>query len=232
MKAIILAAGQGTRLLPLTEHRPKCMVEIAGKPLLYRQLEVLRNCGVTNIGLVAGYKAQSIDALGVHIFRNADYMSTNMVASLFCASEWLDGSEDILICYGDIVYEARVLQTLLAWQSGPLALTIDKDWRRYWTLRMDDPLRDAETLKIDVRGCIYELGMKPTDYSDIQGQYMGLIRVFADHVITMQQIWRALSSTMAPGGYRNMYMTQFIQHLIGLGWPVWAVPINGGWLEV
>src|SRR2546429_5169036 len=82
MKAIILAAGQGTRLLPLTEHRPKCMVEIAGKPLLYWQLEVLRNCGVTNIGLVTGYKAQSIDALGVHVFRNADYMSTNMVASL------------------------------------------------------------------------------------------------------------------------------------------------------
>ncbi|MBK1652709.1 sugar phosphate nucleotidyltransferase [Halorhodospira halochloris] len=58
MRAIILAAGQGTRLRPLTDDRPKCMVELEGKPLLEHQLEVLRGAGIEDIHVVGGYRAE------------------------------------------------------------------------------------------------------------------------------------------------------------------------------
>src|SRR4029077_9041280 len=57
VKAVILAAGQGTRLRPLTDDRPKCMVELGGVPLLHRQLAALLQAGVTDVSVVVGYHA-------------------------------------------------------------------------------------------------------------------------------------------------------------------------------
>ena len=63
-KAIILAAGQGTRLLPYTKDLPKCMVEICGKPLIEFQIDVLRSCGISEINLVVGYESQKLKSYG------------------------------------------------------------------------------------------------------------------------------------------------------------------------
>ena len=60
MKAIILAAGMGSRLKPLTDSMPKCMLEIAGKPLLHHQISTLRRAGVRNIIVVGGYLAECL----------------------------------------------------------------------------------------------------------------------------------------------------------------------------
>ena len=64
MKAIILAAGQGTRLRPLTNDKPKCLVELANKPLLDHQLSVLRYTGINDIHVVAGYRAEQLNRSG------------------------------------------------------------------------------------------------------------------------------------------------------------------------
>ena len=61
MKAIILAAGLGNRLLPLTKDQPKCLVEFSGKTLLDRLLKTFKTCGVNDIVLVIGYKNKKID---------------------------------------------------------------------------------------------------------------------------------------------------------------------------
>ena len=63
-QGVILAAGRGERLRPLTDDRPKCLVELAGEPLLSRQVRVLRAVGVDDVRVVAGYRAESIEALG------------------------------------------------------------------------------------------------------------------------------------------------------------------------
>ncbi len=76
-----------------------------------------------------------------------------------------------MICYGDIVYEARVLAALLN-VDAPVTVVIDRQWRRYWELRLDDPLTDAETLKLGPGGRLLELGKKPKTFDDIEGQYI------------------------------------------------------------
>ena len=231
MRAIILAAGQGTRLRPLTDDRPKCLVELAGKPLLDHQLEVLRSEGVEDITVVAGYREDQIQAPSVRKIINPDFDSTNMVYTLFCAHELMDGSSDLIISYGDIVYEPRVLQALLECRA-PICLTIDAKWLDYWRKRMDNPLEDAETLKLD-GDRILELGKKPDSYEDIQGQFMGLIKVRADHVPKLDGAWRDLDgSACGDGDSANMYTTDFIQHLINGGWDVRAAVVENGWLEI
>lgn len=233
MKAIILAAGQGTRLRPLTDDKPKCLVELAGKPLLEHQLATLRSGGVEDIHIVGGYRADQLKRPGITLHINERYAETNMVTTLFAAEAVMTGESDLIIGYGDIVYEPRVLAALQT-VDAPIALAVDREWRRYWAARMDDPLSDAETLKLTDGDRVVELGEKPQSYDNIQGQYTGLIRIRADHVARLPEVWRAMDSDAIYDGkdYDNMYMTSFIQHLIDSGWEARAAFIDNGWAEV
>ena len=232
-RAIILAAGQGTRLRPLTDDRPKCLVELAGQPLLHRQLSVLRQAGIEDITLVGGYRHEQLETTGLPVVVNPCFDSTNMVSTLFCAEALMGDDADLLIAYGDIVYEPRVLKTLLA-SPAALALAVDREWRRFWEARMDDPLADAETLVLEGDDRVVELGKKPDSYDRIQGQYMGLIKVRADQVPDFRQFYAGLDREAIYDGknFDNMYMTSFIQALIDAGREVRAAFTDNGWLEV
>jgi len=233
MRAVVLAAGEGNRLRPLTADRPKCLVELAGRPLLAWQLDALGHAAVEDVTIVTGYRADAITALGFATINNDRYHETNMVASLMCARSRFDGSDDVVICYGDLVYEARHVEALAA-SDAAVAITVDREWRRLWQLRMDDPLRDAETLRLDERGNVVELGKKPRGYDDIQGQYMGLIRVRAGFAEQFVQTYDSLDPAGSYDGRDRdgMYMTAFLQLLIDRVTPVRAVVVDGGWLEV
>lgn len=232
MRAIILAAGEGSRLRPYTNNLPKCLIEIGGQSLLLRQIEVMKSIGVHDITIVTGYCAEKINELGFSVRHNQDYNETNMVASLMCASDLLDGTDDVIIAYGDIVYEAKNIEALCNCDAS-LRTTVDLMWRRLWELRMDNPLDDAETLKLDANGFILELGKKPNSYDDIQGQYMGLIGVGKDKASQLVEVYESFSSDSIIDGrpYKKMFMTSFLQYLIDHGQQLKAVPVNNGWLE-
>ena len=232
MRAIILAAGEGKRLRPHTVDRPKCLVELAGKPLLAHQIEALESAGVTDITVVTGYRGEQVEAVGRPTRCNTHYTRTNMVASLMCAADLLDGGDDVLIAYADIIYEPRVIAALLDCPA-PLCTTIDTSWLHLWRLRMADPLSDAETLKLDRDGNILELGRRPVSYDDIQGQYMGLLKVRADFAGELVLAYEQLDGDGLDGNDRdNVCMTSFLQHFIDHGQPVQAVLVDGGWVEV
>ncbi len=232
MKAIILAAGQGTRLRPLTDDRPKCLVELAGRPLLDRQLEVLKSCGINNITIIGGWQAETIRHKTSRFYMNPIYDSSNMVETLFCAADEFDGQEDLIICYSDILYEPRIITAIMQ-DAHPISTTVDKNWRALWEFRMEDPLKDAETLKLDTNGFITELGRKPTSLDDIQGQYMGIVRVSKAAQHDFRNAYQHLPNTLPSGKLRqNMFMTDFLQHIIDNVQPVHAAMVAGGWLEV
>ena len=78
MNAIILAAGEGKRLHPLTLTKPKCMVELFGKPILERQLSIFKKCGIDDICIVTGFKSELINYPNVDYIKNPNFMKTNM----------------------------------------------------------------------------------------------------------------------------------------------------------
>ena len=99
---------------------------------------------------------------------------------------------------------------------------------------MEDPLKDAETMKIGKDGNIIELGKKPTSYNDIEGQYIGLIKIKKEALQKIIQFYKSLDREVFYDGknFNNMYMTSFIQLLIDKVMPVKPVFIEGGWLEI
>lgn len=235
MKVIILAAGQGTRLRPYTNDRPKCMVEIKGKPLLHHQLEAIEQCGVnrTDIALAAGYLQEALVAPGIKQFRNEQYATTNMVTTLFAAEDFMQAGEDLIISYGDIVYKPEVFKKLLA-TEGDLVVAADLDWYDLWKLRMENPLDDAETFKMTKDGKVIELGKIPKTREDAQAQYIGLIKIAGNKVAEFVQYYHAMDKAAKYDGkdFDNMYMTSLIQSIIDAGWNVRAALINRSWLEV
>jgi L-glutamine-phosphate cytidylyltransferase len=233
MKAIILAAGEGTRLRPLTLDRPKCLVELAGRPLLDYQLDALHACDIHDIFIVTGHCAARLAPYGLPTRHNDAYASTNMVASLMCAADLLDGTEDVLIAYSDIVYEPRVIEALVRCPE-PLCTTVDRQWLRLWQARQEDPLIDAETLRLDSQANIIEIGGKPKSIDGIHAQYMGLILVRAKTALLLPAVYRGLDQGRLYDDKprHRMYMTSFLQWLVDHRTRVRAVLVDGGWLEV
>lgn len=231
MKLIVLAAGQGTRLRPLTDSIPKCMVPLEGKPLLEHQLEIAREAGITDLHVATGYREDAIRYEGITRHFNPDYESTNMVATLFCAESIMD--DDLIVSYGDIVYQVDVLKALIN-HIRPISVVVDRQWERYWRARNEDPLEDAETMLINRDNTIRELGKKPRSMADIQGQYIGLIKFSAKALEKVRRFYHQLDRNALYDGkdFKNMYMTSFLQMIADNLLPLHAVYIDNGWMEV
>jgi choline kinase len=174
MRAVILAAGRGSRMGHLGDDRPKCLVELEGKPMIERQIAALRRGGVDEIGVVRGYRAEMIDFPGLSYFANQRWAETNMVMSLAAAAPWLR-SGPAIVSYADIFYRSELVRGL-ARAPGQLVISYDRAWRRLWTRRFADPLADAETFRVNAAGQLLEIGGKTARIEDIEGQYMGLLK--------------------------------------------------------
>jgi len=227
MKAIILAAGRGSRMKELTEDRPKCLVELRGKALLDWQLEALRAAGVTEIAIVTGYKRELLANRGLVEFHNARWADTNMVSSLALARVWLE-SEPCIVSYSDIFYSSAAVQSLID-SNASLAVTYDPNWIQLWSQRFGDPLLDAETFRLTPENTLSEIGNKPKSVDEVQGQYMGLLRLTPKGWAEVVRIRAGLTS----GQCDKMHMTSTLQKVIDADRVVIAaLPFVGDWGEV
>lgn len=227
MRAIILAAGRGSRMKDLTDEQPKCLVKLRGKPLLEWQLAAMREAGISDIAIVTGYKSELLSGYGLVDFHNARWATTQMVASLACAAEWLE-RETCIVSYSDIVYDASAVRSLMDCPAD-LAVTFDPNWLELWTDRFGDPLLDAESFRLTPVGTLAEIGQKPQSVNEIQGQYMGLLRFTPKG---WGEVTRVRS--LLPADQRDqMHMTGTLQKVIeAQRLAIAAVPYVGRWGEV
>ena len=154
-----------------------------------------------------------------------------MVYSLFCAEDRFPTDRDLIISYGDIVYEQSVVESLLNCDDS-LCVVIDREWRQLWEERFEDPLEDAETLQVDSEYAIQEIGNEPDGFDEIEDQYIGLLKIRADHISDFSEVYYELSEPDTGETRSGVKMTHFIQRLVDDSWTVRGVPVDGGWFEV
>jgi L-glutamine-phosphate cytidylyltransferase len=226
MRALILAAGRGSRMGSLGDARPKCLIELAGKPLIARQVAALRNGGATTVGIVRGYRAEMIYCPTVKHFDNPRWPETNMVMSLAVADEWLL-SEPVIVSYGDIFFRDEVVRGLAA-ADQDLVVAYDSEWRGLWSRRFIDPLVDAETFRVDGAGHLVEIGGKTVRISEIQGQYMGLLKFTPN-------AWKAVGAILAglsAHARDQLDMTSLLRRLLRKNFVIGTYATSGNWGEV
>lgn len=234
MKAIILAAGSGTRMGKYSQEIPKGMLVLGGKTLIEWQIEKLGYLGINNIIIVTGYKSKLINYPKVTYYHNPDYASTNMVESLMCARKEFD--TDILVSYSDILYTKSLPKRVME-HLGKITVAVDAAWRHYWKLRFKSTEKDLESLSISDKGIITEIGKPVTSSKGLNYRYIGLIKFSKEGILKAIKLYdkkKAKNEPWEQSGkpFRQGYMTDLISELIKTGMTVYSVTTQGGWLEL
>ncbi len=237
IKVIILAAGKGERLLPLTDNKPKCMIELFGKSLLEWQLGIFEKVKIKNISIVTGYKKEMIIEKNLKFYHNSNYEKTNMVETLFCAED--EFNDAVIISYGDIIFEKNVVKKLID-SKEDFSIIVDKNWKKYWQIRNENPLDDAESLGIDESGYITDIGQKINEISDVQGQYIGLMKFQGNATKIIRNFYHEMKEKAKSGKnslnpeipFEKSFLTDLLYGLIREGHKLKAIPIENGWLEI
>ncbi len=226
MKAIILAAGRGSRMKDITNVKPKCLTVLAGKTLLDWQMAALRQAGVEDMIVVGGYRKELLPPENLTILDNPRWAETNMVRTLCCAREFLLHSP-CLVAYSDIVYHPDIIETL-SHTEDDIAIPYDRLWLQLWQERFVNPLADAETFKINGEGLIQEIGKRTTSGEKIEGQYMGLLKFSPSGWRYVEEILAALPQEQVD----KLDMTSLLSRLLTQDRKIRGVAIDGRWCEV
>jgi len=234
-KALIIAAGMGNRLQPLTENKPKCMLDFGGKTLLRRQIDAYNACGITNISVIRGYQKEKIDYSDLRYYENPDFENNNILQSLFFAEQELNSH--VVISYSDILFESQVVQRLLQ-ADHDISIVVDIDWRGYYVGRRDHPIEEAETVIFDANNNVARIGKILTKEHDVHGEFIGMMRltpkgasIFKRHFHQAKALYDGKPFQRA-AEFKKAYLTDMIQQMVDFGVPIHCVIIERGWKEI
>jgi len=234
IKAIIIAGGMSSRLMELTDDKPKCMLEINGKTILQRQIETFHKCGISDITVIRGYKSEKINYTSVKYVYNKNYRRNNILESLMYAESEMD--EELVVSYSDILYEKEVVDKLLR-SEADISLIVDTDWIGQYKDRFQHPIEEAENVVVKDNN-IVKLG-KSINVNEAYGEFIGLAKftkkgadiLKKEHMRVKKQIG-SNSPFHEALSLEKAYLTDMIQELIDKGYTVKNVDIKGKWMEL
>jgi len=234
MNAIILAAGEGSRLQPETTNIPKVMVKLFGKSLLEMQIDVFKKCGINDISIVTGYLADKITFPSINYFKNENYSSTAGNESLFCAKEKLQDST--IITYGDLVFEKAVIEQVIDFK-GDIGIAVELDWKLHYGGRTLHPMSEADNVMFDKEGNILEIRKNIQKPNSKIGEFVGIVKLSKKgSSILLKKFYELQKSHNgrfhnAPS-LKQAIIPDMIQELIDSEINVEPILILGKWCEV
>lgn len=221
MKAVVLCAGRGTRLLPYTQEAPKCLLKVGPKTLLEYIIENFKTAGVEEIWLVTGFREEKIKALvrerdyaHIKTITNPYYLNTNTAFSLNLALKHMN--DDFILINGDVLFDRSILFDLL-------------DHTHKNCVVVDDSIRlDEEEVKVIAQnGFISRIGktLKP---SDCRGEAIGINKISRDTIIPLSKEFDLLEQK----GERNHFFEKGFDILIHKAFEFGILLTNKPWTEI
>ncbi len=225
-KAAILAAGVGSRIRPLTDDKPKSLIEVAASPILKRMLKNIAAAGIEEVVLVTGYLAEMVEKfalknsadLKVSFVHNERYSLTNTAYSLMLLKDELAGSSFIKFD-ADVVFEAEILNLLMTEKRGSVLL-LDRE------VHLD---KEEVKVQTDDLGRVKRVG-KGLDPKRAAGESIGIEMITRG---TSKLLFDELEVMMADPANHNAYYEAAYERLIDGGEPFFALDITGlNWVEI
>jgi choline kinase len=243
-RAIIIAAGRGKRLGTHTDEIPKCMVEVAGKPILGWVWDALSAAGVDELIMIRGYRGDVLAELAqkvvprITFVDNREWETNNILLSLACARAYLDRPTYML--YSDIVF-TRAVAAAAAASTAEIGLVIDREFRAIYEGRTDHPLQEGEVADLLHDGTVARVGKRALPPEDAIGEYIGLTRLGPRGIAIVARTLDQLAQSYAgregdpfqrAAHYCTAYLTDLWQHLIDTGIAIEPILIDGQWREI
>jgi phosphoenolpyruvate phosphomutase len=227
-RAIILAASRGEELGELTIDRPKCMVQIAGRPILAHIADAFRAAGVKNLTAVRGYKKEAVNLTSLTYVDNDAFASTQEVSSLALAIPKDDSST--IIAYGDVLMKRYIPEQLMD-TDGDFVVAVDADWRVSRNRgRLADYVvcSESNSRKSFMSGVLLRDLVSDPEHKEIHGEWMGLLKVSANGM----KIVRDLLKTLDPQTVARMRMPDLMRQLVQAKHDIRVFYTTGHWLDV
>ena len=180
MRAIILAAGSSKRLRPLTDDTPKCLLEIGGKSLLVRNIEILHNIGIKDITIVVGFLKEHIIYKIKNIYPDVKFIDNSIFAesgsgySLYLGLKSIEHDQDVVFMDADILYDPAIVKDIKSQPGIPF-------------LYVKQHACDEEAVKVftDNNGFVSKISKIADSDSSCVGESMGIVKLSSDAVLSI-----------------------------------------------
>jgi choline kinase len=223
MKAVILAAGQGTRIRSVHGEHPKCLIEVDNTTILDHQLDALSMVGINDVAIVVGYEKEQIIAHvnartllspRIHFIENPAFAITNNIYSLWLALDWLRG-DSFIVLNADVIFNPEILDVAVR-PHAPISMIVDPVWR-------------DETMKVVILGDHVIRMSKNISREEYSGTYIG-ITVFSKAI--QDRFFHKMEDVIAVGRV-NEFFNVAVQELANEGVPVGYTSTDGlPWAEI
>jgi len=235
MRVIILAAGSGSRLGSITDNIPKPLVEVNGRSIIERQIDIFQNKGIKDIVIVTGAKNEKFNIKNISYVHDSEYDKHDQLGSLIAADLELSG--ELLITFGDILFDEHILEQILTTSSN-FAVAVDLNWTKSYEKRIDNPIELAgkvlikdgkikefsENLPIEKEGCLI-------------GEFLGIIKISKSNTLILQKCLHQLQKNHKgkfhdAQSFKYAKITDFLQELIESNIDINPIFVCGKWCEI
>ena len=241
--AVVIAAGLGMRLQPLTDELPKCMLDVQGSTMLHRALGTFRELNLPRSVVIGGFSSHHL-RLPEHstLVMNDDYLNNNILHSLACARKPMEGEGTVLISYSDIIFRRSVVERFLADEGADVSIVVDQEWGARYRGRMLHPLAQAEAARFSGGRNLLQTGkdLLTEDHDPLYwGEFIGMMKMAPKGREQFWGVYDDVNSKLAmddsfqgAATWRRAYITDLLQEMVDRGMQIHCSLIQGGWLEI
>ena len=235
MKAIIIGAGRGRRLMPTTADTPKCYAEVRGRRLLDWCVGAFDDAGIRDICFIGGYQIDKVrrDYPAFTFRHNAGWQNNNILASLMHAEDLMD--EDVICCYSDILFTSDVIRRTRN-HPGDIVLSVDTAWLERYRHRTQHPPDDAE--KVTARNGHITRIHRDIEPHEAHGEYTGIAKFTAAGAAQLREHYHQALRKHAGKPFREApsiekaYLIHLFQEMIEAGVRMAHADTPGNYMEV
>ena len=235
MKAIVIAAGEGSRMGKLTQNIPKPLVKINGKSIIERQLSILKQNGILDIIIITGPYHEKFNFEKIRYVRDENFLEHDQLGSLISAKKEIDG--DVILLFADIIFENIILAKILESKSD-ISIAVDMNWERTYASRMTSSFDEADKVRFEQGNVsrIFKI-MTEEDKKFEIGEFIGLMKLskngskqLVDCYEKIQDIHKGKFHDAS--SLEKAKLVDLLQELIENKIEINAIPITGKWCEI
>ena len=247
MKAIIVAAGTGSRLGELAKDTPKSLIDVNGQSILERQISVFKKFGISDITVIIGPHTEKFTFKNISFIQDKNYLEHDILSSLMLARSIMH--DDIIISYGDVIFDEQILQSLINFK-GSIGLCIDLNWEKNYGGSKLELKKEATTVQIKNNMCAKIVDGRELAKSKIKGnskqsehkkqelgEFVGLMRLSKHGSMIFIKRYEELINSHT-GSFHDAssisqaYFTDMLQELIDNDIEILPIPVQGKWCEI